>query len=437
VSDDYARLLDAHRDLRDIWSFDHPMWIRPLTDTSWWAVVQIAGNDFHAQLTLNLLLHWANSLLVLAISRQLLKGRQKAFAAALVFAVFPLHSEAVSWLSGRVDLLCTFFYLCAFYFYLAARFRDRRVLLLVSLAFWIAALLSKEMALSFPFLIAAFETFVFARIRLSRPLASVRSSPFTVLCLLLFAGYLLLRVELMTGLGGYGGGVHHHLHWKSLELLIHPILPLSYPVNFAVVHDGPWALQLSMGIGLATSYLLLGWGQKVGALRKGGFTLLCIYLLMLPVVNLSYIDTNLQNSRFLYLPSAAFAVGIAWVTQLTKRRAQAGVVIYLLTLTSLQYLHNTPWGEAGLTSRQIVYAIANTPTHHKEITGIPDSHRGAYVLRNGIPQALRLLYGRQERVCWRAASAPVKRVSGRCAARRIRYHWDGRELVPEDVGAQE
>ncbi|XP_060851447.1 protein O-mannosyl-transferase TMTC2-like [Rhopalosiphum padi] len=73
----------------------------------------------------NVLLHCAVTYLVYAVYRTLMPGRRPA-AAAAVFAVHPVHAEAVAGVVGRADLLACLFYLAAFLCYTAhVRHRDR------------------------------------------------------------------------------------------------------------------------------------------------------------------------------------------------------------------------------------------------------------------------------------------------------------------------
>jgi hypothetical protein len=71
-----------------------------------------------------------------------------ALAGATVFAVHPLHTESVSWIAGRSDVLATMFLVPALL--LALRWRDRRsvpALLLAPVLYWLA-LLGKEVAIT-------------------------------------------------------------------------------------------------------------------------------------------------------------------------------------------------------------------------------------------------------------------------------------------------
>lgn len=54
----------------------------------------------------NLLIHGANSFLLLSILRGWVMRRGAAFVGAIVFAVHPAQTETVAWISGRTDGLC-------------------------------------------------------------------------------------------------------------------------------------------------------------------------------------------------------------------------------------------------------------------------------------------------------------------------------------------
>src|SRR5208282_3099849 len=94
----------------------------------------------------NLLLHAAVTLLLYLVLRKLLEGVQQgatvAWVAALLFAVHPIHTEAVASIVGRFELLAVGFLLAAWLLHLD----DRPVLAVLCFAL---ALLSKESAVAF------------------------------------------------------------------------------------------------------------------------------------------------------------------------------------------------------------------------------------------------------------------------------------------------
>jgi len=70
----------------------------------------LAPGVFHAS---NLVWHAAAALALLSLARATVGSEGGALAAALLFAVHPLSSEAVAYVAGRRDLLCGFFALVA------------------------------------------------------------------------------------------------------------------------------------------------------------------------------------------------------------------------------------------------------------------------------------------------------------------------------------
>ena len=82
---------------------------RPLTVASFWLNAKLTGMDSPKFRIFNLMLHVVISLLVFKLGMRLRLGKLTAFLSALVFAVMPLHSEAVIPTSGRAELLCAIF----------------------------------------------------------------------------------------------------------------------------------------------------------------------------------------------------------------------------------------------------------------------------------------------------------------------------------------
>ncbi len=69
----------------------------------------------------NLVLHIINGLLVYLVISLLQPVSLISFITALFFVVHPIHIEAVTYISGRADLLAGFFILSAFYFFIRYR----------------------------------------------------------------------------------------------------------------------------------------------------------------------------------------------------------------------------------------------------------------------------------------------------------------------------
>ena len=92
----------------------------------------------------------SNTLLVFALIRRVARSLPVAFIAALVFAIHPVQTDAVTYISGRRDILFALFYLLSFYCYLNYRERGRRLDFGLFLGCWVLSLMAKEMAASLP-----------------------------------------------------------------------------------------------------------------------------------------------------------------------------------------------------------------------------------------------------------------------------------------------
>jgi tetratricopeptide (TPR) repeat protein len=74
-----------------------------------------------------------------------------AFLSSLLFAIYPMHVEPVSFVAARADLICSIFLFSAIIFHLLS-YRNLLFLLLTLITFYLS-LLTKEIAITFPFVV--------------------------------------------------------------------------------------------------------------------------------------------------------------------------------------------------------------------------------------------------------------------------------------------
>jgi tetratricopeptide (TPR) repeat protein len=123
---------------------------RPLQNILFFIAFQLGGEHpfwFHV---LNVALHIANACLVFTLGRRLNFTPLPAFLASLLWALHPLHTEAVTYMSGTADPLYVFFCLTALCM-LIPTFSPQRIKW--SIPFFMLALASKETAVMFPLLV--------------------------------------------------------------------------------------------------------------------------------------------------------------------------------------------------------------------------------------------------------------------------------------------
>ncbi|HMJ09772.1 MAG TPA: tetratricopeptide repeat protein [Polyangiaceae bacterium] len=132
--------------------------IRPLLKLTYALNWALGASVFGFHL-FNVLVHLLNTELVMRLCTAASDPEQRwpfeprgrtAFAAGLLFAIHPLQTEAVTYISGRSSSLMALFVLAALLFYVqGVRAASRRWLALAGLAF-VCALLTKEIAATLP-----------------------------------------------------------------------------------------------------------------------------------------------------------------------------------------------------------------------------------------------------------------------------------------------
>lgn len=120
---------------------------RPLQMLLYFLIYRTSGLEPFGYHLLNVALHAANACCVFLLGRALGIRPWTVFLGALIWALHPLHTEAVTYTSGTADPLMTLF--CLFgLLVLLPDFSPRRVM--CSIPLFILALLSKEGAVVFP-----------------------------------------------------------------------------------------------------------------------------------------------------------------------------------------------------------------------------------------------------------------------------------------------
>ncbi len=306
----------------------------------------------------NIFIHVLNSLLVYAISRRMFRNYGSAFWVACLFAVHPVHTEAVSYLSGRRDVLFTLFYLSGFKFFLAYRDQGRQRDLYAVFACYVPSLLTKEMAASFPLLLFGYDV-ITRFVSTNRPFSSryiqdlVRSikrvgkefSWFYIFLLLSIPltiyYYVILRhassMVSAKGIEWWGGGILSNLLTVSYVLL-HYIKKTLFPVvlvadyfSFPLIRsvlDGRVLLAWLI-LGLMLFFVLI-------CIRKNkvaAFSIFLYFVTLLPVLQIVP-HHDLVAEHALYLPSLGFCllVGVFYEHLVTTDPKKIPLFLVLIVL---------------------------------------------------------------------------------------------------------
>ncbi len=124
---------------------------RPLVSLSFMFDYHFFGLDSFYYNLESFLIHIASAWIIFLSMSLLLNDRTKGFWVGFLFAVHPIHWEALCNISGRAILLSGFFIFSSFYFYLLfLKYRQSVVHLILSVLFFAGGLLCKESAAMLP-----------------------------------------------------------------------------------------------------------------------------------------------------------------------------------------------------------------------------------------------------------------------------------------------
>jgi tetratricopeptide (TPR) repeat protein len=317
---------------------------RPLTILSFRFNHALFGPSPAAYHAVNVVQHALVSALAVLLLGVLFRSRRLALASGLLFALHPVHTEAVTGVVGRAELQAAGFLLAALILhargYRVGSWRPRACLAaaLVCLAL---ALLSKESVAVAPGLVLLVDGIGWlGRGRAPDARELRRALGVAGLYAAVVLAYLGLRMAVLGGLGIkplyevgllFGEPFTARL-WTGLEILAIYLRLLLFPLALSadysvrqvpVLHSPahPAALAgLLAAAGLATA-ALYGWRRRALPLLFGlGFFAIGYAL----VSNLLTPIGVLVAERLIYLPSLGFCVALAWVWERADAKLGAG-----------------------------------------------------------------------------------------------------------------
>jgi tetratricopeptide (TPR) repeat protein len=350
----------------DIWGYARPdtHYYRPAMHVVF-SLTRIAfgpgPGGFHAVVVL---LHALTSVLVFELARALLLAAPAgaprgptmllaAAAAGLVFAVHPIHSEAVAWASGLPDVGMALCYLASLLLYLRAQAPAARAMLLhaAGAVLFLGAALFKEPGATLPLLVVACDLAALPRgwpvLRWIVRYGSLGAS---------LAVYLVLRANALGGFFGSisssaSGGVWALVEasgtalWRYLLMIVWPH-PLNAYQTLATAPPLPALLAVILVAGALGTAL---WRRHLaGTCALGLFVapLLPSFLVAVAIVSIGVPWAE----RYVYLPSAGAALAVALVVRVTEQRsertrwaARAALLVLVLLGGVLTVRHTAVW----------------------------------------------------------------------------------------------
>ncbi len=250
----------------------------------------------------NLILHTVNALLVYHFILLLFKEARLAFFTSLLFTVHPVQSESVAWISGRNDMLLTFFALISIILYLQRNhLKGIKGALAYSgfLASYACALLTKENGVVLPLLLMLIGYFF-------PEIGKCKSKDYCGLVIVTVL-YLIARVSLIGQIGPEGSERDFaYLLYNVIgsyayyfKMLLIPLFQSAVPtINASSFSTSSFALVLCLS-GLAV--------LCCKRFKEMSFAILWIAISLLPVCGIIPMSIPAQDHR-LYLGSVCFSM---------------------------------------------------------------------------------------------------------------------------------
>jgi tetratricopeptide (TPR) repeat protein len=321
-------------------------YFRPLQFVVYGLIYRMFGPSAPAFHLLMVLLHAVNTALVYSLARRLLAGRLGAapWMAAALFAVHPIHTEAVNWIAALPDVLVTTFALAGLCAFTAQRAAPNAWQAATHCALYLAALLTKETGVMLLPLYAACQWLCGSR----------RNRAMYAGMLGAIAAYLAMRVH---ALGALAPAQSTFFHLGAAEFLMSAAVltaryfaALVWPAELNFYHVFHATIRPTWELGMALAALAaIAWVTWQLRRREpvAAFAILWTAVALAPALNISGVGQNVFTERYLYLPSVGFALlaGLVW-TRLASARPQwawpaAAAILLVFSVESIA--RNRDW----------------------------------------------------------------------------------------------
>ncbi|MBI2636420.1 tetratricopeptide repeat protein [Candidatus Peregrinibacteria bacterium] len=368
---------------RHIFSTYDPELYIPLTFLSYQLDYQIGGiRPFQYHFT-NFLLHTFNSLLVawfaalIFMRRSATRARGLGIFCGLLFLLHPLHTEGIMWISGRKDLLSTFFTLLTLTTWMRWQDNPARRRRIAAIVFFALALMSKVMAITLPILLLLID---WQRGRRWSWEMIAEKIPF-------------LALSALFGLIGLGGKTYTVASSTILEKILMAgkssvfylrkiVWPdsfsLLYPYHKDIVIASP-DFYIPIVVWIAILLLLTSLRKRTRDVAFGT----ALYLVAVAPTFLNFtkggdLDVYFASDRYAYFPSIGAFIAVAGLLMVAGRRVRgyappvvASIIIAILGYRS--YLQSKVWR-----------------TTYELLTNVLRQYPESHVAHNNIANAWRL-----------------------------------------------
>src|SRR6266850_125030 len=384
---------------------------RPLVTVSFAVNYALGGLDVRGYHLVNLAFHILSGLVVFGIVRRTLElpslkdrftgtALNLGFAAALLWTLHPLNTEAVNYVTQRTELMMAFFYLLTLYASIRAAASRPRAWRAIAVVSCIAGMACKESMVTAPVVIVLYDSiFVFES---PRKAIGERWRFYAALCM----SWVVLAALVWTGprahSAGFSTGVSPWTYLLNQTVMITRYLHLAIWPRALVVNYG-WPVPLALGDvlpdALFVTALLAITAVALVHRPKWGFLGAWFFVTLAPTSSIVPIATEVGAERRMYLPLIAVVVLAVLSASFLKRAVSAGGAVALAVVAALLsigvFTRNREYSSALLLARTTVERHPTSVAHHLlgvELLVAGDREEAMSELRHAIPGAPRAHY---------------------------------------------
>ncbi len=336
---------------------------RPLSQITFAIEVELFGLNPKTGHVGNILLFSLTSIFVFLSLSQLLKDFKfydnewylnVPFIAALIFAIHPIHTEAVANIKGRDEIMALLLILVSFYYFLKYYDYQKRSYLIVSVVAFFLALMSKENAITY-MAVLPLSLILFREVKISESVKSViYHFVVTALFLIIRQSIVGTAKELpipelmnepfygMTFIEKYSTIFATLLYYIKLLIIPYPLTYDYYPYHVEKLSLMNFDLDTIYAILLYSAILF--YAIKYYKSNKIISFSIFYYIITISIVsNLLFTIGSFMNERFVFMPSVAIGLVIAWILSyyIFNRFQNKIVVIALITTVFMAYTYIT------------------------------------------------------------------------------------------------
>jgi protein O-mannosyl-transferase len=271
----------------------------------------------------NVFLHALNSVLLFALLRRMTGARWPSFFAALLFAVHPLHVEAVAWIAERRELLSGLFWFLSILAWLRYIERSTLASYLLLLGAFACGLMSKPDIVALPFALLLLDYWPLGRWKTTAarslileklPLVALSAASCAVTLLVQQGGgataslaEVPFRFRLENAVVSYAAYVWQFF-WPARLAVLYP-----YDSNLPA-----WQVAGAAAALAAITALAVVWRRRRPYLFTGWFWFAGI---LVPTIGLVQVGVQARADRYMYIPMIGLSLAAVWsAAELAARR---------------------------------------------------------------------------------------------------------------------